>query len=160
MLIPDGSSKESACQCRRHRRRGFDPWVRKISQKRKWQLTPVFLPEESHGQRSLVGYSPWSQKESDMTERLSIHLNPNLLIYPSPRILFFLAMPHGIWNLVLWPGIEPVPPAGFVSFLNEFLVAGMGNMAAKGTEACSCDTRLLVSFLSVLLCFPSPEDRD
>ena len=53
-----------------------------------------------------------------------------------------------------------MPPAGFVSFLNEFLVAGMGNMAAKGTEACSCDTRLLVSFLSVLLCFPSPEDRD
>ena len=102
MLIPDGSSKESACQCRRHRRRGFDPWVRKISQKRKWQLTPVFLPEESHGQRSLVGYSPWSQKESDTTERLSIHLNPNLLIYPSPRDFFFvLAMPHGMWNLVL-----------------------------------------------------------
>ena len=35
-----------------------------------WQSTPVFLPGESHGQRSLVGYSPWSRKESDMTERL------------------------------------------------------------------------------------------
>ena len=38
---------------------------------RKWQPTPVFLPGESHGQRSLAGYSPWGRKESDMTERLS-----------------------------------------------------------------------------------------
>ena len=38
--------------------------------RRKWQPTPVFLPGESHGQRSLVGYSPWGCKESDMTERL------------------------------------------------------------------------------------------
>ena len=39
----------------------------------KWQLTPVFLPGKSHGQRKLVGYSPWSRKESDMTERLHFH---------------------------------------------------------------------------------------
>ena len=38
------------------RRPGFDPWVRKIPWRREWQPTPVFLPEESHGQRSLVGY--------------------------------------------------------------------------------------------------------
>ena len=49
----------------------FDPWVRKISWSRKWQPTPVFLPGEAHGQRSLVCYSPWGCKESDMTERLS-----------------------------------------------------------------------------------------
>ena len=47
---------ESACQWRR---RGFNPWSRKIPWERKWQLTPVFLPGRSHGQRSLVGYSPW-----------------------------------------------------------------------------------------------------
>ena len=47
---------------------GFDAWVRKILWRRKWQPTPVFLPRKSHGQRSLVGYSPWSLKESDMTE--------------------------------------------------------------------------------------------
>ena len=41
-----------------------DPW------RRKWQPTPVLLPGESHGRRSLVGYSPWGRKESDMTERL------------------------------------------------------------------------------------------
>ena len=49
------SGEESACQGRRHR---FDPWVGKIPWRRKWQPTPVFLPGESHGQRSLVGYSP------------------------------------------------------------------------------------------------------
>ena len=41
----------------RHKRCGFDPWFRKIPWKRKWQPTPVFLPGESHGQRSLAGYS-------------------------------------------------------------------------------------------------------
>ena len=50
----------------------FDPWVRKIPWRRKWQLTPSFLPGESHGQRSLVGYSPWGHKESDMTEQLHL----------------------------------------------------------------------------------------
>ena len=38
--------------------------------RRKWQSTPVLLPGESHGWRSLVGYSPWGRKELDMTERL------------------------------------------------------------------------------------------
>ena len=47
---------------------GFDPWVGKIPWRRAWQPTPVFLPGESHGQRSLVGYSPWSCKELNMTE--------------------------------------------------------------------------------------------
>ena len=67
--LPGGASgKESACQCRRCKRCGFDPWVGKISWRRKWQPTPVFLPGESHGQRSLVGYSLWGHKESDTTE--------------------------------------------------------------------------------------------
>ena len=47
---------------------GLDPWVGKIPWKRAWQPTPGFLPGESPGQRSLVGYSPWGRKESDMTE--------------------------------------------------------------------------------------------
>ena len=46
-----------------------DPWVGKIPWRRKWQPTPVFLPGELHGQRSLACYSPWGHKESDMTER-------------------------------------------------------------------------------------------
>ena len=51
-----------------HRRPGFDPWVRKITWRKKWQASPVFLPGKSQGQRSLVGYSPWGPEESDMTE--------------------------------------------------------------------------------------------
>ena len=46
--FPGGTSgKEPACQYRRHKRQGFDPWVRKISWRRAWQPTPVFLPGES-----------------------------------------------------------------------------------------------------------------
>ena len=62
------SGKESACQCRRHKRHGFHTWVGKIPWRRAWQPVPVFLPGESHGQRSLVGYSPWGRKELDRTE--------------------------------------------------------------------------------------------
>ena len=46
----------------------LDPWVRKILWRRAWQPTPVFLPGESHGQRSLAGYSPWGRSESDTSE--------------------------------------------------------------------------------------------
>ena len=53
--------KKPTCQCRRHRRCEFDPWVGKISWRRKWQPTPVFLPGKSHGQ-SLEGYSPRGHK--------------------------------------------------------------------------------------------------
>ena len=62
--------KESTCQCRRHRRCGFDPWVRKIPWRRAWQPTPVLLPGKPHRQRSLAGCSPWGSKESDMTDHI------------------------------------------------------------------------------------------
>ena len=60
--------EEPACHCRRRKRLGFDPWVWKIPGRRAWQSTPVFLPGESHEQRSLVGYSLWGRKEPDTTE--------------------------------------------------------------------------------------------
>ena len=59
------SGKESASHCRRH---GLNPWVRKIPWRRKWQPTLGFMPGETHGQRSLMGYSLWSCQEPDMTE--------------------------------------------------------------------------------------------
>ena len=62
--------QETCLQCRRHR---FDPWVRKIPWRRERQPTPVSLPGEFCGQRSLEGYSPWGGKESDMTEGLHTH---------------------------------------------------------------------------------------
>ena len=63
-----GSDGKSVClQCGTP---GFDPWVGKITWRRKWQPTPVLLPGKSHGRRSLVGYSPWDRKESDIAELL------------------------------------------------------------------------------------------
>ena len=68
----DGSDgKESALQCRIRR---FNFLIEKTCRRREWQPTPGFLPGKSHGQRILVGYSPWSCKESDMTERLTFSL--------------------------------------------------------------------------------------
>ena len=69
MGFPGGTSgKELACQCRRYKRHGFDPWVGMICWRRAWQPTSVFWPEESHGQRSLASYSPWGHREWDTTE--------------------------------------------------------------------------------------------
>ena len=68
--FPGGTSgKEHACQCRRHKRSGFDPWVGKTIWRKKWPATAVFLPGESHGERNLVGYGPWGQKESEQLHR-------------------------------------------------------------------------------------------
>ena len=84
MGFPSGtSSKESTCQCRRHKIPGFDPWVRKIPWKRAWKSTPGFLPRTSHVQRSLTGYSPWGCKESDMTGRLTLPLSSCKHVYSS-----------------------------------------------------------------------------
>ena len=81
---------QSSClQCRRL---GFDPWVRKIPWRKEWQPTSVFLSGNSHGWRSLVGYSPWGHKESDTTERLhftSLH-EPEM----SPSTLHEFIHPH------------------------------------------------------------------
>ena len=62
------SGREPTCQCRRCKRCRFSPWVRRIPQRKAQQPTPGFLPGESHGQRSLVGYSPWGCRELDTTE--------------------------------------------------------------------------------------------
>ena len=66
--FPSGSAVKNLPQCRRHRRCGFDPWVRKILWRRAWQPTPVFLPGESQGRGSLVGCRLWGCTESDTTE--------------------------------------------------------------------------------------------
>ena len=67
------SGKESACKCRRCKRLGSNPWVRKIPHWRKWQPTPVFWPGKSHWQRSLADYSPLGHKELDTTENAKTH---------------------------------------------------------------------------------------
>ena len=67
--------KESACNAGDG---GFDPWVRKIPWRRDWQPTPVFLPGESHGRRSLVGYGPWGRRVGhDLATRTARTLHPS-----------------------------------------------------------------------------------
>ena len=67
--IPGGASnRETAYQCKRHKRHRFDYGVWKVPQKGAWRHTAVSLPGESHGQRSLAAYSPQGHKESDTTE--------------------------------------------------------------------------------------------
>ena len=69
MGFPGGTSDEELTrQCRRHKRCGFSPWVRKIPWRRAWQPTPVLLPGDSHGQGSLAGCSPRGHTGSDATE--------------------------------------------------------------------------------------------
>ena len=122
--FPGGSDSKSIClQCRRP---GFDPWVRKIPWKRKWQPTPVLLPGKSHGRMSLVSCSPWGHKELDTTEWLHFHkaiknksfgssLHPptSSKTAPNHNVVTYLAinpamsmqlrsnLPHIIW-LALW----------------------------------------------------------
>ena len=67
---------------------GFDLRVGKIPWRREWQPTPVFLPGEFHGQRSLMGCSPWGRKESDTTERLTL----TLLLDIHLRCLFYFTL--------------------------------------------------------------------
>ena len=69
---------------------GFDSWVRKISWRRNWQPTPVFLPGKSYGQRSLAGCSSWGQKELDMTDQLILSLP-----FPFWQSLGGKNLPHG-----------------------------------------------------------------
>ena len=73
------SGKESACQ---YRICVFDHWVRKISWRKKWHPTPVFLLGKFHGHRRLVGYNPGGHKESDTAEQMSTHtpISQNILL--------------------------------------------------------------------------------
>ena len=69
--------------CLQWRRPEFDSWRRKIPWRRKWQPIPIFLPEKSHGRRSLMGYSPWNSP-SQNTEVGSLFLLQRDL--PNPGI--------------------------------------------------------------------------
>ena len=67
------------------KRLGFISWVGKIPWRREWLPTPVFLPGENHGQRSLAGYSPWGCKESDTTEWRGTQHTQNRYTFNSMR---------------------------------------------------------------------------
>lgn len=67
------SAKEPACQCRRGKRCGFNPRIRKIPWRRSWRPTPVFLPEKSHGQGNLAGYRTWDRRVAHDWARTHTH---------------------------------------------------------------------------------------
>ena len=90
------SDEESACQYSSH---GFIPWVGKILWRRKWQPTPVFLPRESHGRRSLVGCSPWGSH--------LILCCPLLLLAPIPPRIRVFSNEFQMFKLVLEKAEEP-----------------------------------------------------
>ena len=106
-------------QCMRH---GFNPWVGKLPWRRAWQPTPVFLPGESHGQRSLAGYSPWGCRESDATERLTL----NTYICQQVDDRYVLEIIRGYELLKIVNSLETsneIPPNFFVLGLYLLIVA-------------------------------------
>ena len=97
------SGKESTCSAwDAGERSRFDPWVRKVLEE-EFQTNAVFLPGKSHGQRSLVGYSPWGYKESDMTEQL--HTKYHQIIW-SRTVWCHMTEVHRIIYKLFWPNME------------------------------------------------------
>ena len=101
------SGKISACQCRRCRRCGLDPWVGRFPWRRKRQPTPGFLPGGSHGQRSLGGYSPWGCEGLDTTEWLNTQTSQWLvqsvpLSDESSRVLVLSKSKHKHTHRTFW----------------------------------------------------------
>ena len=85
-LPPLGSAVKNHMQLRSCRRHRFDPWVGKIPWRRVWQPTPLFLPGESHGQRSLAGYKPQNVPKSlTGLKRLSMHMVSGIIFSLSNR---------------------------------------------------------------------------
>ena len=85
------------------RRPGFNPWVGKIPWKREWQPTPVFFPEDFHGQRSLAGYSSWRHKELDTTEQHLAFFRKVTMIVWCALIHPFQSSPINIVLPLLYP---------------------------------------------------------
>ena len=104
------SGKEPACQCRRHKRHEFNPCVRKIPWRRKWQSTPVFLPGKSHGQRSLAGYTVHGvAKSQTWLKRLSMMPIFYLSVWTT-ALWLILEIPQGHWDQCQFPlGVLWVP---------------------------------------------------
>ena len=90
-----GSDGKECLLCRRPR---FSSWVGKNPWRRSWQSTPVFLPGESHGQRSLAGYSPWGCMELDTTEWLPPHTGLSYTLFLSSVDSFLVTVKYFFEN--------------------------------------------------------------
>ena len=103
--FPGSAGKEHTCQYRRRKRCGFDPWFGKIPWRRSWQPTPVFLPGESHGQRSLmdyiqsVGLQSVRHHQSDLVHSTELVTQSEVSQKERKQIWAIKAY---IWNLEKW----------------------------------------------------------
>ena len=98
--------------CLQYKKPSFDPWVRKILWSRKWQPGPVFLPGNFHGQKILVRDSPWSHKESDMIEQLSIYIYIYIYIYIHTHTHTHIYMGEGNGNPLQYSCLENLMDRG------------------------------------------------
>ena len=164
ILRPGSDNKESACQCRRP---GLDPSVRKIPWRRSGLPAPVFLTGESHGQRSLVGYSSWGHKESDKIKPGTFLKFHSLLFFFSPpslrRYLHALLVPP--WELVpvfsSWPcmpwlmpwalflGLDPVVQLFLPLYLTFTLFCSQSSPMCSSV---TCFMKYMWFFIFVCLC--------
>ena len=116
-----------------------NPW------RRKWQLTPVFLPGESQGQRSLAGYSLWGHKELDTTEWLHMHIQPNIkpVSNAQGRVVLYHCIKHTKYLDIFssyWP---------FLFFLTAILFST--KISAFSRSGASMEVRLDQSWSSFYL---------
>ena len=94
------NGKESICQCKRYR---FDPWVRKIPWRKKWQPTPVFLPGKSHGQRSLDGsMGSWGPRGPLEDHGVKKSVRHNLMTKTTTKIYMYTHLHIYIYISVLY----------------------------------------------------------
>ena len=129
------SDKEPTCQCRICKTNRFDPWVGKIPWRKACQPTPVFLPEKSHVQRSLVGYNLKGHKESDATEWLSTHI-AHLISTHDSRLSLTATSSISISKIIhIW--------------INSFIIISLVNTFSIFPIFISCGQ-------VYLSCFPSP----
>ena len=122
--FPGGTrGKEPACQFRKPKRLGFDPWVRKIPWRRKWQPTPAFVPGDSHGQRSLVGQNPWGRRvRHDWAPKLMAQCYVHSTLLTLPRNGSSLTACYSMFKIVLF------------CFTVSFLILGSPKSLSSKTE--------------------------
>ena len=134
----DTSGKEPACHLRRSKRLGFDPWVGKIPWRRAWQPTPVFLPGESHGQGSLVGYVPQDCRVRHEWSDLAQHSKRGVHIVNAIFSLSYVTMS------IYFLGFGWFPLSN-LSSSPLFLIANTTFILRKGTMVGRCRAKVPLS---------------
>ena len=152
--FPGGASgKEPTCSFRRPKRRRFDPWVGKIPWRRAWQPTPVFLPGESHGQRSLADYSPWGCKVLDVTQQLRTHTRRCAYCSPLPLpgapACSFLLAGGAPPCLLRFSGLHHLIPGAFSNVHILFLLGFLPRHSSVGSIISTSSSLLVALSLSI-----------